>query len=743
MAIQAAKLVVEIGADIHNLQKGLRESDSALSDFSARMLKGGAIMSAAVTTPAIFAAKEVFKVGAAFEQNKIAFETMLGSPQKAEAFLKELREFAKPTQFTFTQLQDAARRMMAFGFAAEQVVPMLTDIGDAAAGLGIGAEGVDRITLALGQMQAKTKVSAQEMMQLTEAGVPAWRYLASAMGMSTAEVMKLSEQGLIPADQAIQAILAGMRQDFGGMMAKQAGTAASALSGLKDDLDELATGLSTTLLPVAKELINNAREAVQWFGALPDGVKQSIVQFVGLAAAIGPVMIGMSTLASGMNTLIGTGRMAITVVQGLSATFSAYRAGLTLTTALGAAGLSSMTIALGSVALAAGAVVAVWAQWNKQITETNRRGQEAVSSAWKKFFEEQAASGKSARQVLEEYRAAQARVNAELEKAGALKILISDQEKLKGDLEGLNQALARTAASYQEYLSVVRQSGEPIEALSYVQWQAAKGLQELNQTALESGGLAGIGGTAAEGSAGFELLTQAAQNTKLELDELIAKQEELKNKMDAWLSQTAGQVATALGQYLWEGSQRYRDALAEVDAVMGTNYLMQLETKEAINALVNEYARTGDLDAFREGLIKIRDEGLAGVQQELEKTTQKAQELYNVLQALPRNIKIKIDFEVGAGPKLGTDYAEMTKKFREAESAAGKQLGGPVYSGRAYLVGERGPELFVPGVSGRVLSNPGLVGGNTYQITVNGGGDGEEIASQVITALRRMELLYA
>lgn len=741
MAIQAAKLIVEIGANIENLQKGLQQSNSALSAFSERMYKSGALMSAAITTPAIFAAKEIFKVGAALEQNKIAFETMLGSAKKAEAFLKELREFAKPTQFTFEQLQDAARRMMAFGFSAEQVVPMLTDIGDAAAGLGIGAEGVDRITLALGQMQAKTKVSAQEMMQLTEAGVPAWRYLAMAMGLSTAEVMKLSEQGLIPANLAIQAILAGMRQDFGGMMAKQAQTAASSLSGLSDDLNELAADLSTTLLPVAKELIRQAREAVQWFGALPDGVKQSSIQFVGLVAAIGPAMIGLASLSSGMSALIGMGKMAIPVVQGLSMAVSAYRSGLTLTTALGAAGLSSMTIALGSVALAAGAVVAVWAQWNKQIVETNRRGHEAVSSAWKKFFEDQIASGKSARQVLEEYQAAQARVNAELKKAGALKFFIS---KLKGDLEGLNQTLAQTAASYQEYLSVVQQSGERIEAMSYEQWQATKRLQELNQAAMESGGLAGIGGTAAEGSAGFELLSQAAQNAKLELDGLISKQEELKTRMDAWLSQTAGQVVDALGNRIWEGSQRYRDALAEVDAVMSTNYLTQLETKDAINALVNEYARTGDLEAFREGLIKIRDEGLAGMQQELEKTTTKAQELYNMLQALPRNIKIKIDFEVGEEPKL-LGPAGLMQKFREAdiESMKTKQLGGPVYPGRPYLVGERGPELFIPAAAGRVSNQDSLAGGNNYQITVNGGGDGEEIANQVIAALRRMELLYA
>ena len=38
--------------------------------------------------------------------------------------------------------------------------------------------------------------------------------------------------------------------------------------------------------------------------------------------------------------------------------------------------------------------------------------------------------------------------------------------------------------------------------------------------------------------------------------------------------------------------------------------------------------------------------------------------------------------------------------------------GGPVDMGRAYVVGERGPELFVPGASGSVIPNGGARGGN-------------------------------
>jgi phage-related minor tail protein len=42
--------------------------------------------------------------------------------------------------------------------------------------------------------------------------------------------------------------------------------------------------------------------------------------------------------------------------------------------------------------------------------------------------------------------------------------------------------------------------------------------------------------------------------------------------------------------------------------------------------------------------------------------------------------------------------------------------GGPVAPGRAYLVGERGPELFVPGGSGAIKPNAGMGGGVTINV---------------------------
>lgn len=79
----------------------------------------------------------------------------------------------------------------------------------------------------------------------------------------------------------------------------------------------------------------------------------------------------------------------------------------------------------------------------------------------------------------------------------------------------------------------------------------------------------------------------------------------------------------------------------------------------------------------------------------------------------------------------------------------GRASGGPVSASAAYVVGEMGPELFVPNVSGSIIPNSGLLsmpaagrggGGNTYSITVQAGiGDPREIGRQVVEVVKAYE----
>jgi tape measure domain-containing protein len=167
-------------------------------------------------------------------QARTAFMTLLGSAEAADAFLRDMADFARTTPFEFPDLVRASQRLLAMGIAAEQVRPLLTAVGNAAAALGSGQAGIDRITTALGQMTAKTKVQAEEMMQLTEAGIPAWDFLAKKLNTDVAGAMDLVTKRAVDANVFLEAFQEGVSAKFGDQMAAQARTYAGAMSNLTD-----------------------------------------------------------------------------------------------------------------------------------------------------------------------------------------------------------------------------------------------------------------------------------------------------------------------------------------------------------------------------------------------------------------------------------------------------------------------------------------------------------------------------
>lgn len=258
---------VGTGKQVEAQNKRIAQSFGSLGRIGRSALSGiggvarGAIGPLTSLKTAIFASSAAYagiykplELASDAEQANIAFETMLGSAKKAQTLLSDLTSFANKTPFELPELRDSSKRLLAFGFASEQIIPMMTGVGNAAAGLGLGGDGIDRLTLALGQMKAKARVSGDEMLQLTEAGIPAWDILAKKMRISTREVMKLAEKGVIPADAAINALIDGMNSRFPNMMDKQSKTMRGLYSTIKDTfsnkiLKEWGTGIATAIQP--------------------------------------------------------------------------------------------------------------------------------------------------------------------------------------------------------------------------------------------------------------------------------------------------------------------------------------------------------------------------------------------------------------------------------------------------------------------------------------------------------------
>lgn len=191
--------------------------------------------------------KMAFDFNSLKEQSLIAFETLLGSGQKAQQMFTNLQKFAASTPFELPGLVDNARQLLGVGVAGDKVIPTLQALGDTAGALGINQEHFNNILLATTQAMGKGKLQGEELMQMVENGIPVWQLLAKATGKPIPELQKLSSEGKLLAQDTLPLLFAQMEKDYGGSMAKQATTLSGVWSSLKDNTKILA---GTALAPL-------------------------------------------------------------------------------------------------------------------------------------------------------------------------------------------------------------------------------------------------------------------------------------------------------------------------------------------------------------------------------------------------------------------------------------------------------------------------------------------------------------
>ncbi|OUO92566.1 hypothetical protein B5F39_10415, partial [Cloacibacillus sp. An23] len=217
------------------------------------------------------------KMSADFQVAQKSMTVLTGSADAAQKHLRDLERFAATTPFDFAGLVDASKRLQAYGFQAEAVIPILNNVGNAAAALGLGQEGIDRITLALGQMASKGKVSAEEMLQLTETGIAGWQMLADYTGQSVAEVQAQASKGAISAQTALEAIFTGMRDRFDGIMEESADEIPYQLSNMQDSISSIMRSIGDSITE-GLDLKTKMSDVSTYLTALSQEIKTSGVR---------------------------------------------------------------------------------------------------------------------------------------------------------------------------------------------------------------------------------------------------------------------------------------------------------------------------------------------------------------------------------------------------------------------------------------------------------------------------------
>jgi tape measure domain-containing protein len=129
------------------------------------------------------------------------------SAQSVNNSIANLNDLAAKTPFAFEGLLTAQQRTIAAARSADELRLNMDAIAVASANTGrVSTENMDRISLALGQMQSKGHLAGGEMLQLTEAGVNMGEILSKHFGVSTAAIQKMVTEGKIGAQDVFQAL---------------------------------------------------------------------------------------------------------------------------------------------------------------------------------------------------------------------------------------------------------------------------------------------------------------------------------------------------------------------------------------------------------------------------------------------------------------------------------------------------------------------------------------------------------
>jgi tape measure domain-containing protein len=257
------------------------------------------------------------KSAASLEQVQIQFNSLLGSAEQGQKVFSDLQKFAAATPFEFPDVAHAAARFLAFdqavGLSDDQLQQFLTTTGNVIAVTGGGAEALNTVSLAMGQIASTGHLTLDNLNQISEAlpGFSAVQAIANATGQTTAEVMDKISKGEIDATTGINALLKGMQQFPGaaGAMEAQSQTLLGVFSTFKDTVSQALAGAFTPVIPAIKNSLTQITPiigtALSQLAPALGGVLSSVLPLLGqLIQQITPILTPLlQGLSSGLSQI--------------------------------------------------------------------------------------------------------------------------------------------------------------------------------------------------------------------------------------------------------------------------------------------------------------------------------------------------------------------------------------------------------------------------------------------------------
>lgn len=556
------------------------------------------------------------------------------------------------------------------GYSQAQVTTVTNAFATALQVSGASAQGSASSIYQFSQILAKGKVNGDEFTTIMEnLGGPVMDLVAKNMGVSTAELIKLKEKGLIGAKDFTDALIRSMDQlaVMGGKVAPTVGQALQRIqNGFASFLLELekSTGVFDKTAKLMDFLAKNIDAVVfaagTMFAVFAVGRILAVAREVQmLAASMGILQAVMSVISRNPIVLMLTG----------IASFAAYMAGKEL---------------FGNAPEQAGDLARATAEANAQISQTP--GQlTGVSDKYKEIIRD-------------------------LKEQLSISSLYGDELSVQSQLLTYNRQLERQMTADQR---------AKLEGL-LKEIEANKRLASIRQTIADMGVQTGAkAGQKAAGDLGQldpvkkAIADQATMFNGLDYlrqQDLISEQTYQTAKINA---------AVAANQAIMEATKKNYEsqAMLRIQAQTGSQFGYETQKQMAAEAAAFEMKSNQEKYAFALDQASQMFSALGSQNKkafEAAKAFNIANAIMNTYMAATKAFAMYGGWPFGAIAAAATVAMGMAQvNAIRSQQYSGRQLGGPVMGNQPYIVGENGPELFVPNTTGSITRNGDLGGGTT------------------------------
>ena len=275
---------------------------------------------------------------------RVAFQQEKG----ADKLLEKLKLFANRTPYVTNEVIRAGVQLKAFGIETQKIEPLLTTLGDAAAGMG------KDLSVAI---NAYLSASSGMYLRLKQFGVTAEQVKEQA-GDALDGITDKTEKNKI----MLEALEQVLKDKFGGGLQKASETMKGLVSTMQGEFAALKEQLGNELLPEMKSVVEETIAWIRYLKTISPETKKAVVVTGALTLgvlALGTAIAGTVYLVSAAGAAITTlvlnlGGMAV-VVAGVTVAIEALIAvGGLLTTILGTivmgiATFPAMAVTVGSV----------------------------------------------------------------------------------------------------------------------------------------------------------------------------------------------------------------------------------------------------------------------------------------------------------------------------------------------------------------------------------------------------------